>query len=503
MSKYTPINRDYKNLPSQNNRIASPISSKYWALIATGMGLVVGAITLFSLNTPLTPIQTPQISITPHSTIEEPALEKLAALESTTMPTTTSTSDSAFTSTIASTSAKTPVPAKRKVSLALPQLNESKTNIDQLAPNSKYWRTVKVRKGDNLARIFSRLELDPTLLHRILSSGKKARRLRHLKPGQKIKFLFTDSEFTSLIHEISKTKHIRIDKKGTGFVATDIKRIPESRITHATGEITSSLFRSAKKAGLSENLIMDMANIFGWDIDFALDLRKGDSFIVAYEELFLDGEKISNGNIVAAEFINDQKTFRAVSYTDPARKTGYYTPEGRNMRKAFLRSPVDFTRISSRFGKRRHPILNRMRLHKGVDYAAPRGTPIRTTGDGKIIFKGRKGGYGKTIIVQHGSGKETLYAHMSGYKRGIKRGKHVKQGQTIGFVGSTGRTTGPHLHYEFRINDVHRNPLKLKFASAKPVPKKFKDDFNYKTSEYIALLDVLGNRNVALTSYLK
>jgi len=385
------------------------------------------------------------------------------------------------------------------VPLTLPSHDEAESenasNLFNVA--NQQWRTVKVRNGDNLALIFSRMDLSPKLLHDLLSSSKKAKRLKHLAPGQTIKFLFSDYEFTALVHEVSKTRQLRIDRiinsNGDAFTASVIDRTPEIRMAHASGTINSSLYMAAQNADLPDNLTMELANIFGWDIDFALDIRKGDSFVVAYEELFLDGEKIRNGNIIAAKFINNKKTFRAVQYTNPENKMGYYTPEGRNMRKAFLRTPVDFTRISSRFGKRYHPVLNRMRAHKGVDYAAPRGTPIKTTGDGKILFKGRKGGYGKAIIVQHGSGKQTLYAHMSNYKRGIRRGKSVKQGQTIGFVGSTGRATGPHLHYEFRINGVHRNPLTIKFASAKPVPQKFMSDFNTKTSEYVALLNIVGS----------
>ena len=451
----SPINRDYKNRAYLDDAGVRQQTSRYWIMIVSSFILLGAAIYMFPDNTaPLT-----------------------------------NADDQARINPIAASAPMLSLP------LTLPSHeaaeSEHASNLFNVA--NQQWRTVKVRNGDNLALIFSRMDLSPKLLHDLLSSSKKAKRLKHLVPGQTIKFLFTDYEFTALVHEVSKTRQLRIDRNGDAFTASIIDRTPEIRMAHASGTINSSLYMSAQDADLPDNLTMELANIFGWDIDFALDIRKGDSFVVAYEELFLDGEKIRNGNIIAAKFINNKKTFRAVQYTNPENKTGYYTPEGRNMRKAFLRTPVDFTRISSRFGKRFHPVLNRMRAHKGVDYAAPRGTPIKTTGDGKILFKGRKGGYGKAIIVQHGSGKQTLYAHMSGYKRGIRRGKSVKQGQTIGFVGSTGRATGPHLHYEFRINGVHRNPLTIKFASAKPVPKKFMTDFNAKTSEYVALLDIVGS----------
>ena len=389
-----------------------------------------------------------------------------------------------------------------KITLPLNLPNQITANLPEASAvltNAK-WQSVKVRNGDNLAKIFARMKLTPRLLHDIVSSDKKmAKQLKRLKPGQSIHFLLSNNKFVSLKLEINKLKHLRVNKTSSGFSFNTIERTPEIRITHATGKIESSLYLAAKDAKLSDNLIMGLANIFGWDIDFALDIRQGDRFIVAFEELYLDGEKYKDGNIVAAEFINKNKNYRAVQYTDPKNNTGYFTPEGRNMRKDFLRTPVDFTRISSRFGKRFHPVLNRMRAHKGVDYAAPRGTPIRATGDGKVIHKGRKGGYGKAIIIQHGSNKRTLYAHMSSYKRGIRKNRRVKQGQIIGFVGSTGLASGPHLHYEFRINGVHRNPLRIKFASANPIPKKLKDDFNYKTNGYSALLDLLGKTNIALT----
>ena len=217
---------------------------------------------------------------------------------------------------------------------------------------------------------------------------------------------------------------------------------------------------------------MELANIFGWDIDFALDIRAGDHFTVIYEERFLNGEKIGNGPILAAEFVNQGRSYKAIRYSDAGNRSDYYSPTGLSMRKAFLRTPVDFRRISSRFGKRKHPILNRMRMHTGVDYAASRGTPIRAAGDGKVIHKGRKGGYGRTVIIQHGGRYSTLYAHMNSYRRGVYTGKRVKQGQIIGYVGSSGRATGPHLHYEFRVNGVHRNPLTVKLPSAKPINSK-------------------------------
>ena len=243
---------------------------------------------------------------------------------------------------------------------------------------------------------------------------------------------------------------------------------------------------------------MEVANIFGWDIDFALDIRKGDNFTLLYEELYLDGEKIEDGNILAAEFINHGKTYQAVQFTDGAGHTDYYSLDGKSMRKQFLRTPVEFSRISSRFNlKRKHPVLNRIRAHKGVDYAAPRGTPIKTTASGRIIHRGKKGGYGNAIIIQHGSKYSTLYAHMSKYRGGLKKGSRVRQGQVIGYIGSSGLATGPHLHYELRVNGVHRDPLRVKLPGAKPLDNKYMTDFKSKADNLIARLELVRTVQVA------
>jgi murein DD-endopeptidase MepM/ murein hydrolase activator NlpD len=245
-------------------------------------------------------------------------------------------------------------------------------------------------------------------------------------------------------------------------------------------------------------MIMELAAIFGWDIDFALDIRRGDHFTVVYQEYYLEGKKVRDGDILAAEFTNQGKSYRAIRYVDADGNAGFYTPEGLSLRKAFLRTPVKFSRISSRFTlHRKHPILNRIRAHKGVDYAAPRGTPIRATGDGKVVFRGRKGGYGRTIVIQHGSKYSTLYGHMSRYNGKVKLGRRVRQGQVIGYVGSSGLATGPHLHYEFRIDGVHRNPLTVKLPVAEPIAKRYRDDFQKLATPLIAQLELLTRSLVA------
>jgi murein DD-endopeptidase MepM/ murein hydrolase activator NlpD len=241
-------------------------------------------------------------------------------------------------------------------------------------------------------------------------------------------------------------------------------------------------------------MIMQMINLYGWDIDFAMEVRQGDQFHVIYEERYKDGEKVQDGPILAAEFINRGKSFTSVRYTHADGHSDYYAENGDSMRKAFLRTPVKFARISSRFSLgRKHPILNRIRAHKGVDYAASTGTPVRTSGDGVIKLAARKGGYGKAIIIQHGGKYTTLYGHLSRYRRGIKRGKHVKQGQIIGYVGMTGLATGPHLHYEFRVNGVHRNPLTVKLPKAMRIPDNLMAEFKSQTEPLLAQLSSITN----------
>ncbi|HEB93008.1 MAG TPA: peptidase M23 [Gammaproteobacteria bacterium] len=364
-----------------------------------------------------------------------------------------------------------------------------------------HWQIETVRSGDSLARIFSRLRISPQQLDRLMRSGEDTAILKRIMPGQTLKFDVQDGELQQLVYVIDRLTTLHVQREGEDFGTHTITRELETRVTNASGEISSSLFLAGMDAGLSDNLVMELAGIFGWDVDFALDIREGDRFTLLYEEKYLDGEKLRDGNILAAEFTNRGKTYRALRYTDASGRSDYYTPDGKSMRKAFIRTPVDFTRISSRFGKRYHPTLKKRKNHHGVDYAAPRGTPIKAAGDGKIVHFGRKGGYGKTIIIQHGGKYSTLYAHMSNYNRKLRRGARVKQGQTIGYVGTTGRSTGPHLHYEFRVNGVHRNPLTVKLPTAAPIQAKYRDDFLAKTRVLVSQLDMLTATTVAANEH--
>lgn len=349
-----------------------------------------------------------------------------------------------------------------------------------------------IQAGDSLSSIFLKLKLGFTELHHIVHANQYGLNFARITPGKTLEIKTDDDgNLEQLIYPRNMVETLIATRSNQGFSVELVTKDVEKRLSSTQVNITTSLFIDGKNAGLSDNLIMQIANIFAWDVDFALSLRSGDQFTAVYETDYIDGKEINTGNIIAAEFVNRGKTYTAVRFEDPAGKANYYTPGGKSMRKAFLRSPVDFARISSRFNlKRKHPVLNRIRAHKGVDYAAKTGTPIKTTGNGKIIFRGRKGGYGRVIIVQHGQRYSTLYAHLSKYRSGLKKGSKVEQGQVIGYVGKSGLATGPHLHYEFRINGAHRNPLTVKLPHHLPIKKALMADFKIQTSPLLAQLEL-------------
>jgi len=361
------------------------------------------------------------------------------------------------------------------------------------------WITATVRNGDNLSNMFGRLGLRSQELHSILALGGETRALKTLYPGEEIRLqTASDGTLLALSYDVNESRTLWVERGQNGFSSRVVEHPLETRVTQASGIINDSLFLASQRAGLGDNLTMELAGIFGWDIDFSLDIRSGDRFSVVYEEVYKNGERLRDGGILAAEFVNRDKVYRAVRYTDAGGNAQFYSPDGKSLRKAFLRSPVAFTRVSSKFSLgRMHPILNRIRSHKGVDYAAPTGTPVKSTGDGKIAFRGVKGGYGNAVIVQHGSRYSTLYGHLSRFARGMTPGTRVTQGQVIGYVGMTGLATGPHLHYEFHVDGVHRNPLTVPFPDASPLPAQHLAEFTRESQPLLARLDVL-NRMQAL-----
>lgn len=352
-------------------------------------------------------------------------------------------------------------------------------------------REVTVARGDTLSTLFAKVGLPANAVHEVLASNKQAKQFSQLKHGQVLQIeLGTDGQLASLHSKVSDLETIRLTKSANGYAFNREVTKPVVRSAYIHGTIKSSLSASAQRAGLSHNMTMDMANIFGYDIDFAQDIRQGDEFDVIYEQKVIDGKVVGNGNILSARFTNRGKSYSAVRYTNKQGTTSYYTADGNSMRKAFIRTPVDFARISSRFSAgRKHPILNKIRAHKGVDYAAPRGTPIKAAGDGKVLLAGRRGGYGNTVIIQHGNTYQTLYGHMQGFAKGVKTGGTVKQGQVIGYIGTTGLSTGPHLHYEFQVNGVHVDPLGQKLPMADPIAKAERQRFMQLSQPLIARMD--------------
>lgn len=352
-------------------------------------------------------------------------------------------------------------------------------------------KSVRVQNGDTLSTLFAQVGLGASTLHDVINSSKDAKQLTRLKVGQVLDFNFgADGQLETIHSKLSDLESITLSKNDKGFSFKREVVKPDVETTYARGVINSSLFLSAKRAGLSHSLTMDLANVFGYDIDFAMDIREGDEFELIYERKVVNGKQVGTGNILSARFTNRGKTFTAVRYTDKQGNSSYYNANGESMRKAFIRTPVDFARISSRFSTgRRHPVLNKIRAHKGVDYAAPRGTPIKAAGDGRVTLAGRNGGYGNTVIIQHGQRYRTLYAHMNGFAKGVRTGSHVKQGQIIGYVGTTGLSTGPHLHYEFQVNGVHVDPLSQKLPMADPIAKSEKARFLQISKPLMAKMD--------------
>lgn len=389
--------------------------------------------------------------------------------------------------------------------ISLPQLPDLKAlgEMQSTSPIPKpLGDTVEfvVRRNDTLDRIFRQLKLDLTDLALIRDLPGVQKSLDQLRPGDTITLVHDDGILQALSRRISETKLLSVTRSDDGFKAKVVETPLEVRVAQAHGTIESSLFVAARAAGISPDIILRLANdIFGWDIDFALDIQPGDRFSVVYEQKYRDGDYIGDGKILAAEFINNGETHRAVLFDSADGKVSdYFAPDGHSMRRAFLRAPLDFTRISSNFDPHRfHPLLNIIRAHKGVDYAAPIGTVIKAAGDGRVDFVGRKGGYGNVVILEHGGGISTLYGHMSRFASGLRQGQRVKQGSTIGYVGMSGAATGPHLHYEYRVNGVHQNPRTVPLPVAAPIAPEYAAEFHARSGEALARLDKEHDQAIA------
>jgi murein DD-endopeptidase MepM/ murein hydrolase activator NlpD len=349
---------------------------------------------------------------------------------------------------------------------------------------------VMVRRNDTLDSIFRRLQLSIQDLATVRGLPGIRQSLDFLKPGDVVKLTSLNGELTSLTRRISDTDTLTVRRDPAGeFAANIVKNTLEIRVAPLHGTITSSLFKTVDDLGASDQVALQLAEVFRYDIDFAQELQPGDSFTMVLEKVWRDGQFLRDGEILAAEFVNNGHVYRAVRYTLPDGHHEYYTPQGKSLRKAFLLAPVQFSRISSGFGLRWHPVLNRMRAHKGIDYAAPIGTPVRAAGEGRVAFRGTQGGYGNVVMVTHPGGVETVYGHLSRFAPALFVGKRVQQGELVGFVGMTGLATGPHLHYEYRVGGVHRNPASIKTLPAEPISPALRADFDAKAAALLASLD--------------
>jgi murein DD-endopeptidase MepM/ murein hydrolase activator NlpD len=369
----------------------------------------------------------------------------------------------------------------------------------QLAATESKGETLelKIDSGDTLDQLFRRHKLRLADLAAMVALPEAGPQLARVKPGDQLSVTHQDGRVLSLRREVSLTEQLLITQSDAGFSSTTVELDLEIRLTAARGMIETSLFEAGIAAGLTDNLTVRMAKILQWDIDFILDPRAGDSFTVIYQERWRDGIKLDDGHIVATEYVNRGSPYRAARYVNANGEEGYFDPHGRSVQKAFLRAPVEFARISSNFNpNRRHPVLNTIRAHRGVDYAAPTGTPIIAAGDGTVRSRGVNGGYGNAVVIQHGGGITTLYGHMSRFGR-FGQGSRVKQGDVVGYVGKSGLATGPHLHYEYRLDGVHRNPRTVALPPADPVPPEYNDDFVAQTTSLWTQLDLYSRAQLA------
>lgn len=362
----------------------------------------------------------------------------------------------------------------------------------------RFVREERFQRGDTLAQFLSRLGLDDDDA-RVLS-GPGA--LRALRPGITANAAFDSAgALQRMDFLVARDTLVVVTRGASGFSEQQQQARFETRIAMKSSVIRSSLFAATDAAGIPDAIAIQIADIFGGDIDFHRDLRRGDRVAVMYETFAHDGLPVRSGRVLAVEFQNRGKTYRAVWHAGDAgagdRRGGYYAPDGESLRKAFLRSPLEFSRISSGFGMRLHPFLKSWRQHRGVDYAAPIGTRVRAVGDGVVEFAGRERGYGNVVTLRHREGYSTLYAHLSGIAPGVHRGARVAQGETIGFVGMSGWATGPHLHYEFRIAGQARNPLAVALPAGRPLPAAELPEFRHKAQSLIASLDLLSRGPVA------
>jgi murein DD-endopeptidase MepM/ murein hydrolase activator NlpD len=387
-------------------------------------------------------------------------------------------------------------PAAERTHLDIAELAADEALSLAMDGGAEGWQTIEIASGDTLGAVFERLGYSQADLSRALQAPSVTELAGRLRPGARLAFYApADTGPTKLLFDRSDDARMLVHLDGGSEPREEaLERQLQYRIERSSGRIEQSLFGAANDAGLSNVMVLKIAKVLGYDIDFAQDLRVGDTFNVVYEQVYRDGAKLRDGDVLAVSFINRGRRYVALRHVHPDGKVEYFDQDGRPTRKDFLRTPVDFTRISSRFSSaRRHPILGRMRAHRGVDYAAPTGTPIYAAGDARVQFRGRQNGYGNTIILDHGQGHTTLYAHLSRFNGGVRAGGRVRQGDVIGYVGMTGLASGPHLHYEFRIKGQHRDPLTVTLPKPEPLNGPALERFRRDTTAIAAQLDLLEN----------
>lgn len=353
--------------------------------------------------------------------------------------------------------------------------------------DSGNWNAVSVRSGQTLGAIFNQQGYSAATLHQLVTLDENTKKLARIRPGDIFEFQNDEQgAFEKMRYALNDTQYLVVSKEGDALHSSLIDREITTEVAEADGVITSSMYAAAKEAGISDSVIMDLANIFGWDLDFVLDVREGDQFFIIYEKLFREGEFLKDGRILAATFVSRGQRYRAIGHESEA-GFDYYDPDGRTMRREFLRAPLNFSYISSGFNpKRMHPVLKRVRPHNGIDYYAPRGTPVYAAGDGKVIRSAYSNSNGHHVFIQHSDGIVTKYLHFS--NRAVKQGQKVRQGQTIGYVGSTGLATGPHLHYEFVVNGVHRNPSTVPLPEVIPLDGDTLETFQQQSAPMLTRL---------------
>lgn len=390
------------------------------------------------------------------------------------------------------------VPDTVPLSLVVQPLSLSPEPTGEIGTSIFFQESVS-RRNETPAGLLNRLAAEDEDAELILRSPRTMRPFRLLTPGTVVQTQIDQSgRLHSFGYLTDRDTLLSLDRVGEGFQTFEEPVELARDIEMRAGVIETSLFAATDAAGIPDSVAVQLSDIFGGELDFHRELRRGDRFAVVYESLGFRGRTVRAARVLAAEFSSRKQTFRAVWFQDASGKGGYYTPAGENLRKVFLRSPLEFSRVTSGFGLRRHPILQQWRAHQGVDYGAPAGTKVKATGDGVVAFAGLKHGYGNLVVLRHHGGYSTYYAHLRGFARGLKPGKRVLQGETIGYVGQTGWATGPHLHYEFRVHDQNRNPLTMVFESAQPLLRIELPAFNRSSQRMLALLDLLQGSDLAM-----